>query len=101
MRQAARTDANHSEIVKAFNQAGMGVRSLAAVGDGMTDIIVGFRGLNCLIEIKDPNQPPSKRQLTAAQQKFHAEWPGQIAVVETADAAIEAVLAHARKCGVI
>ena len=90
MRRAARIDSNHAEIVKALRQCGMQVQDLSAVGGGVPDLLVGWRGVNMLLEIKRPNAPPSK-QLTQAQTNWHATWPGALAVVESAREAVNAV----------
>lgn len=84
MRKYGRTDANQQEIV-GFLRAipGVSVVSLASVGNGVPDLIVGFRGRNYLVELKDPDKPPSKRKLTKEQRMFHANWTGQIMVAET------------------
>lgn len=81
MRRAARVDANHSEIAGAFVKLGCSVRSLAAVGGGMPDLIVSKGGFTILVEIKDSAKPPSARKLTPDQIKFHAEWQGAVATV--------------------
>ena len=44
MRRAARKDDNHNEIVRAFIGVGAVVIDLSGVGDGVPDILVGFRG---------------------------------------------------------
>lgn len=82
MRRAAKVDANHNEIAGAFVAMGCSVRSLAAVGGGIPDLLVGFRGRNLLIEVKDGNKPKSARKLTPDQIKFHSEWRGSAFVVE-------------------
>jgi hypothetical protein len=79
-------DANQAEIVKALRKIpGVRVRSLAAVGDGVPDLLVGYRGRNWLLECKDPSKPPSKRKLTEDQDEFFAVWTGQVAKIETID----------------
>lgn len=83
MRRAARTDGNHSTIRDGLRKAGASVFDLATVGKGMTDLIVGYHGVNYLIEIKDGTRPPSQRKLTPTQVDFHAKWRGQRAVVTT------------------
>lgn len=89
MRRAAKTDANHTEIVAALRKCGAVVHSLAAVGGGMPDLLVGYRGRTALVEIKDGNKPPSARVLTADQQRWHAGWKGGIvAIVDNVDAAL-------------
>ena len=83
-RRRGRTDANQSEIV-GFLQSipGITVVSLADVGNGVPDLLVGYRRRNYLFELKDPDKPPSKRKLTKDQKDFHDLWQGQISVAET------------------
>jgi len=88
MRRAARTDENQEQIVKALRAVGASVQSLAAVGHGVPDLLVGYEGKNILIEIKDGNKTPSKRKLTDDQMKWHESWNGgAVAVVDSVDAA--------------
>lgn len=81
MRRAARIDRNQPEIVKALRQCGAHVTSLAAVGDGVPDLLVGFQGRTVLVEVKDGSRPPSERQLTDEQIEWHAAWSGGRCVV--------------------
>lgn len=81
MRRAAKVDANQPEIVRALRQVGAYVESLAAVGNGVPDLLVGFRGETVLIEVKDGRRPPSERQLNDEQIEWHAAWPGGRCVV--------------------
>lgn len=83
MRRAPRLDANHAAIVAALRAAGATVQSLAAVGDGCPDLLVGFAGHNYLIEVKDGTKPPSARRLTPEQERWHAAWAGQAAIVSS------------------
>ena len=89
MRRAAKIDANQPAIVADLVRHGCSVRSLASVGDGCPDILVGFRGSNFLFEIKDPANPPSKRKLRPEQDKFFAMWSGQVHKIEYAAEALE------------
>lgn len=73
MRRSARTDDNHSEIVSALRQCGAFVTSLAAVGKGCPDLLVGFRGRWMLIEVKNGKKSPSRRDLTDWQKDFHTD----------------------------
>lgn len=87
-RYAARTDKNQSTIVNGLRRA-FGpdcVFDLSAVGDGMTDIIVGVRSVNILLEIKTDDG-----ELTEAQEVFHATWRGQLAVVRSLDEALQVI----------
>jgi hypothetical protein len=88
MRRAAKVDDNQAEIVKALRAVGATVR-VVTQGNGLPDLLVGFRGQTVLIEVKDGKKPPSARKLTEAEQKFFDEWRGGLlAVVESVDDAI-------------
>ena len=69
MRRAARVDENQGLIVKALRACGATVRIITQ-GDGIPDLLVGYRGHTILMEVKDGNKPPSARQLTTAEQIF-------------------------------
>jgi hypothetical protein len=89
MRRAAKTDRNQTEIVEAMRKAGATVQSLAAVGQGVPDLLVGYCNRTALIEVKDGSKPPSARQLTPDQQQWHQNWQGgTLAVVPDVDAAL-------------
>jgi len=91
MRRAAKVDDNQAEIVAALRKIGATVQPLHAVGQGCPDLLVGWRGMTSLLEVKDGAKPPSARKLTEDQEKWHANWRGQVAVVETVEQAIEAI----------
>ena len=87
--RAARIDANHEQVVLALRTAGATVQSLAAVGQGVPDLLVGFQGKTLLMEIKDGRKTPSERRLTEAQLKWHGAWNGgPLAIVDGVDAAL-------------
>lgn len=89
MRLRGRTDANQSSIVRDLRKAGASVLILSGVGEGCPDLLVGFRGLNWLFEVKDGNQPPSKKRLTEDEEAFHLAWDGQVAKIETTEDAFD------------
>ena len=92
MRKAARIDANQTAVVSALRAAGATVQSLAAVGDGVPDLLVGFRSATILMEVKDAAQPPSKRRLTPDQRNWHGKWRGgALATVDGPEAALRAL----------
>ena len=92
MRRAAKIDANQAAIVKALRQLGCTVQSLAAVGDGVPDLLVGAFGTTLLMEVKDPKQPPSKRKLKPLQEIWHREWTGgPVSIVMDIEGAVRAV----------
>lgn len=86
-----RVDANQSTIVRALRDIGASVQSLADLGKGVPDLLVGYRGNNWLMEVKDWKQPPSKRRLTPDEKKWHQSWNGQVHVVETFDEALKII----------
>jgi hypothetical protein len=88
MRRAARTDANQTQIVEALRKCGASVQSLAAVGKGVPDLLVGLRGRNYLLECKDGDKPPSARKLTPDQEQWHLKWAGQVLTVTSAEDAL-------------
>jgi len=92
MRKRGRTDANQEEIVKVLRlYPNISIAVTSAVGSGFPDISVGFKGKNYLFEIKDPNQPPSQKKLTKAEQNFHINWQGQCAIAETVTEILEII----------
>lgn len=91
MRRAAKVDANHRSIVERLEQLGMAVWSSAAQGKGFPDLVVGWRGINGLFEVKNPKMFPSDRKLRPEQIKFFETWKGQVAKVETVEE-IEAIM---------
>ena len=99
MRTAARTDSNQQDVVKALRSAGMTAAITSALGAGFPDLVVGYRGINIMLELKDGDKVPSKQALTIAEQEFHATWGGQIAVVSSAEEAVMAVIEHAKDRG--
>jgi hypothetical protein len=91
MRRAAKVDRNQAEIVAALRRLGATVQPLHAVGQGCPDLLVGFRGSNYLLEIKDWQASASDRVLNAGQVEWHGGWKGQVAKVETVEAALIAI----------
>ena len=84
-------DDNQESIVKALRAIGATVR-VVTQGGGLPDLLVGFRGVTVLMEVKDGKKPPSARKLTEAEQKFFDEWRGGLlVVVESIDDAIAAL----------
>lgn len=70
---------------------GYSVLDTADLGHGAPDFVVGANGINLLLEVKNPEQPPSKRRLTQDEQDFCNDWRGQYDVVETIDDVIRIV----------
>lgn len=94
MRYANRIDANQNKIVDALRKAGAVVRIISQ-GDGIPDLLVGYRGFTILMEVKDGDKVPSARKLTDAEQKFFDDWRGgMLTIVNSVDEALETL----RRC---
>ena len=68
-------DANEPAIFSVLEGYGFQIRPL----DTPCDAIVGFSGVNMLIEIKNGPKAP----LTGPQEAFHRNWTGQIKVLSS------------------
>ena len=82
MRQRARVDANHNQVLEALRAAGWTVESTAALGNGFPDAVAykpshGIR----FVEVKD-----RKGQLTEDQIAFHLRFP--VTVIRSAEEAL-------------
>lgn len=86
--RAAAVDANQAEIVKALRKAGASVQLLHRVGQGCPDAVLGWRGINLMVEFKDGSKIPSARKLTKPEAEWHEAWRGQVAIVESVDDAL-------------
>lgn len=90
--RAKKIDANQPEIVAALRKVGAVVHSLAGVGEGVPDILCGYKKSTYLLEIKDGSKPPSARQLTHDQILWHVEWcGGPLCVVHNVEEALAAI----------
>ena len=74
MRKFGKVDSNHGEIVEGLRRVGATVQSIASVGGGCPDIVVGFRRRNYLFEIK----PSDKSHLTEDEADWHRDWLGMV-----------------------
>ena len=90
--RAAKIDANQEAVVTALRTAGATVQSLANVGKGVPDLLVGYKGQTLLMEVKDGFKAPSARLLTEDQLRWHGSWKGgALAVVDSPDAALRMI----------
>ena len=89
MRRAAKVDDNQEQLVYELRRLGYSVQSIATVGKGCPDLVVGSKGRNFLFEVKDPAKWPSARALTKDEVEWHTFWKGQVAVVQTTEEALE------------
>ena len=86
--RAARADANQPPIVQALRTVGATVYSLHRVGAGVPDLLVGFRGVTYLLEVKEPKGGT----LTPQQIDFGLTWKGRpISIVKSVEEALRAI----------
>jgi Holliday junction resolvase len=87
LKRAAKVDRNQPEVVKALRDRGASVQPLHGVHGGVPDLLVGFRGRNYMIEVKDG----SKGSLTQRQVEWHDDWAGQVVTVTSVAEACDIV----------
>ena len=80
----AKTDANQHAIVKAMRWRGATVHTLHREGRGCPDLLIGYRGVNVLMEVKSEDG-----KLTDTEAAWHEKWRGTVYVVRTADEALD------------
>ena len=90
--RAKRIDGNQARVVKSLEECGCEVQSLAALGEGVADLLVNYKPRQrlFLMEVKDGSKPPSKRVLTPAQVEWHKRFP--VVVVNNTKEAVLALL---------
>lgn len=99
MSYASNRDANEREIIDALKAAGAAVQQLD--GSGLPDLLVSYRDVLTLLEVKNPKAKGGGKYntgdgcLTRTQTKWWAEWKGKrpivVFTVEEALAAIGAL----------
>ena len=75
-------DNNQTEIVEALRSVGATVQSIASIGKGCPDLLVGYRYKNYLMEIKD-----GLNKLTKHEELWQSKWMGCCYNVRTVDEA--------------
>lgn len=100
--RAKKVDANHNDIVAALKKLGCRIQSLAAIGDGCPDLLVGVSSVSgrrlVVLEVKDGTRIPSERKLTPAEEAWHRLWDGfPVHVVESVEQAVGVVCDAARQ----
>ena len=82
-----KVDANQADIVDCLRAAGFTVVPIHRIGQGVPDLLVGYQGVNVLLEVKDGD-----KLLTDDELKWHANWCGQVDIVRSSEGAMRAVL---------
>ena len=94
MHRRGRIDKTQAEIVSALRSVGATVQSLADVGKGVPDLLVGYRNVTLLFEVKGTasirRHPPDG--LLPDQKRWHAAWSGSpVQIVTDTTDALEAL----------
>lgn len=95
MTYAKRADANQADITAALRRVGASVQPLHTVGKGCPDLLVGFRGSNFILEVKNGAKSASRQKLTPDEAQWHAMWRGQVLIVCSTSEALAAIGATA------
>jgi len=72
-------DESEAKIIAELRAIGGTVQSLAAVGGGCPDLLVGYRGATLLLEVKTPGIG----RVRPSQSEWLARWRGGVARVVT------------------
>lgn len=84
---AQRVDANQDQIVSVLEAVGA---SVVVIGQPL-DLLVGFRGMTFLLEVKNPNSEYGKKGANKKQAEFKKLWRGH--PPETVSTPLEALCA--------
>jgi len=85
------TDLNHMNAMLGDLSQIISVADASTLGDGFPDLVIGYQGGNHLIEVKDPEQIPSKRRLNPRQLKFHNAWRGETDLIWTTQQLLDSI----------
>lgn len=75
-----RVDRNQAEIVKTARELGASVADIHEVGRGVPDLVIGYKGVNLLVEVKSDSG-----RLTPTQERFISQWMGRVYIVKSSD----------------
>lgn len=84
MPRRANPDQNRSALREGWLKLGGSWLDIHPLEGGEPDALLGWRGMDRLVEIKNPLRPPSARRPREKQAEWHRSWRGRRpAVVET------------------
>ncbi|HEX6427989.1 MAG TPA: hypothetical protein VF008_09905 [Niastella sp.] len=89
--RAKRVDDNQAKIVEQLRRLGVTVQHLHTIGQGCPDLLLGVRGRNFLIELKDSEKTESQKRLTDDEKEFFNTWRGQVNKCETLEDILKVV----------
>ena len=88
----SRVDRNQADLVLFIRQHGASFQHTHSI-PGALDGIIGYRGIDVRVEFKDPEQPPSRRRLTAAEHESIDKWKGRRPVIIETEGDVVVLLA--------
>lgn len=91
MRRAAKKDANHGVIQKAYEEQYCSVVDTSKLGDDFPDLVVGLCGRTFLVEVKNPK---GRNRVEPGQKTFIEEWRGEPPIVVRS---VDEVIAHVQR----
>jgi Holliday junction resolvase len=82
-----KVDNNQLDIVKAFRSMGATVLNLSTVGKGCPDLLIGYKNISVLVEVKSKTG-----KFTEPQLKFMEQWQGgAVNRIDSVDGAIRLI----------
>jgi hypothetical protein len=85
---AKKTDKNQQTIINAFRGLGATVYDLSKVGNGIPDLLIGYKNHTCLVEVKSSE----KATYTKHQKEFLTTWKGGMVLrIDSIDGAIRLI----------
>lgn len=91
VRTKSRKDSNHKQIVDGLRRYGATVLDTSQLKNCF-DILVGYNGVNYIIEIKDGKKSKSQTKLTDGEKDFKNTWKGgKYHIAYSLDQAIEII----------
>ena len=85
---AKKTDKNQQTIIDAFRGLGATVYDLSKAGNGIPDLLIGYKSHTCLVEVKSSE----KATYTKHQKEFLNNWRGgTVARIDSIDGAIRLI----------
>jgi hypothetical protein len=100
-RPSGHKDANHEAIVLELRQLGATVLETHALGDDAPDLVVGYRGITALVELKSGDRVLGRAHVTQRRKRERLErqrayldaWAGGLAfIAETTEAILFALV---------
>jgi hypothetical protein len=86
-------DRNQQPIVDLVRAMGGTVEITTGVGDGFPDLVIGWRGLTILVEVKKPGKAAASTRLRESQDLFRVRWTGgPVLDVETATELVQKLI---------